>query len=293
MFARRSVGFAALMVGALIVGSVGIVGQDAKIQVVTSFSVLYDFVTFIGGGRVDASTLVEFGACPCGWEPAPGDVKALIGADLFVFLSEEVDAWVGRLVDAAGNPNLIVVEAALGAPLRVQDGVIDPHVWYDPFNAMLMANALVHALAEADPSSKEYFAANGTRLHSQLRELDEEIRAAVADSPRREFIIWHEALGYFADRYGLVSHPVVKFWLDDPLPGRVAEVISLGRNLGVRYVFAEAPGEEVMDLIASEIGAEVLLFTPSPSPRTPGEETSAYVSLTRAFLANLRLALAP
>jgi ABC-type Zn uptake system ZnuABC Zn-binding protein ZnuA len=283
----------AVLMVALLVGSVGVSAQDARIQVVTSFSVLHDFVTFIGGERVHVSNMVPFGECPCGWDPAPGDIRLLVGADLFIFLSEVVDPWVDQVVAAVGNPDLIVVEAALGAPLRIQDGAIDTHLWYDPFNAMLMANAILSALIEVDPRGREYFVANARQLQNQLRELDEEIRATVGGLPRREFIIWHQALDYFADRYGLVSHPVVKFWLDDPPPGRVAEIIALGRKLGVRYVFAEAPGEEIMDVIAGELGARMLLFTATPSPRAFGQETSAYVSLMRTFLADLRQALAP
>lgn len=293
MSARRWVGFAALLLAPLLVGSVGLARHQSRIRVVTSFSVLHDFATFIGGDRVEVSTLVEFGACPCGWEPAPGDVKKLSGAELFFYLSDEVDPWASQFVTAAGNPRLFSVATARGVPLRIENGVIDPHLWYDPFNAMLMANTIMHALSEIDPAGKDYFEANARRLQGQLRQLDEEIRATLRALPRREFIIWHQALDYFADRYGLVSHPVVRFWLDEPPPGRVAEVIALGRKLRVRYVFAEEPGEEVMDVIAAEIGAKVLLFTASPPPRAAGEETSAYVSLMRKFLADLRRALSP
>ncbi|MCD5416716.1 zinc ABC transporter substrate-binding protein, partial [Candidatus Bipolaricaulota bacterium] len=58
-----------------------------RIKVVTSFAVLYDFVTFIGGDRVEVTTMLEFGACPCGWDPSPGDIKKLIGADMFIHTS--------------------------------------------------------------------------------------------------------------------------------------------------------------------------------------------------------------
>lgn len=294
MSIKRSLAVMLFLVGAFLVGSVGIAGQEAKIRVVTSFSVLHDFVTFIGGERVHVvANLVGFEECPCGWEPTPQDVETLLRADLFVYLSEVVDPWVSLFVAAAGNPNLVLVEAALGIPLRREDGVIDPHLWYDPYNAMLMAHTILHALIAVDPAGKEYYVANAMRLQSQLRELDQEIRTALAALPRREFIIWHQALDYFAERYGLVSHPVVRFWLDDPLPGRVAEIIAIAKKLGVRYVFAEAPGEEVMDALAAEIGAEVLLFIPSPPPRLPNEETSAYVKMMRKFLADLQRALAP
>ncbi len=293
MFARRSVGFAALMVGALLVGSVGIARPVERVEVVASFAVLYDFVTFIGGDRVEAVTLMEFGGCPCGWEPAPGDVRKLVDADLFVVLGPLVDPWVERVVAAAANPDLIVVQAAKGVPVRVEEGIGDTHVWFDPINAMLMANTIMHALIEEDPAGEQYYVANATRLQTQLSELNMAITTALADLPRRDYIIWHQALGYFDARYGLVSHPLVRFWLDDPAPGRMAEVIRLGRELGIRYVFVEAPGEEIMEVLAAELGAKVLLFTASPpAPRAPGEVMSAYVAMMRTFLDNLRRALA-
>ncbi|MCD5416717.1 metal ABC transporter substrate-binding protein [Candidatus Bipolaricaulota bacterium] len=274
------------------ISAVGQPAAEDRIDVVVSFAVLYDFVTFIGGARVEVTTMLEFGGCPCGCDPGPGDIKKLIGADMFIHTSDLVDPWIDKVVAAAGVPGLVVIESAKGVPTRLIGEMEDLHVWLDPINAKLMVNTIMHALIEQDPAGESLYVANATRLQRQLNELDAAIRTRLADVPLREFIVFHQALDYFAARYGLVAHPLVTLWLDEPTPGRMAELIRLGRELGVSYIFSEEPGEEPFRVLAAEIGAGVALFTTSPlAPRAEGETLSAYVSMMYDFLDNLVRAL--
>jgi len=266
--------------------------EEEEIEVVVSFAVLHDLVTFIGGDRVEVTTMLEFGACPCGWDPAPNDIKKLVGADMFVHLADLVDPWIDRVIDAADVPDLVVVEAAKGMPTRLIGEEEDPHLWLDPINAKLMVNTIMHALIEQDPAGEPLYVENATRLQRQIDELDAAIVTRLAEVPMREFIVFHQSLDYFAARYGLVAHPLVRFWLDEPEPGRMVDLIRLGRERGIRYIFAEEPGEEPFEVLATEIGAEVLLFTVSPfEPRAEGEELIAYVTMMHDFLDNLVIAL--
>ncbi|HAZ30751.1 TPA: hypothetical protein DCY65_04185 [Candidatus Acetothermia bacterium] len=296
MTKTKAVGTHVVLIAALLfLGVTGIARpvEEERIEVVVSFAVLHDFVTFIGGERVEVTTMLDFGGCPCGWEPTPGDIKKLVGADIFVHLSALVDPWLGRVLIAAGHdPYLVVVESAKGVPTRLIGREEDPHLWLDPINAKQMVNTIMHSLTQKDPVGAPIYEENATRLQRQLDDLDVAIRTRLAGLPRREFIVFHQGLDYFAARYGLVAHPLVKFWLDDPAPGRMAELIRLGRALGIGYIFAEEPGEELFEVLAAEIGADVLLFTVSPfAPRAEGEELSAYVAMMHDFLENLVRAL--
>ena len=283
-----------LITASIFLGTAAAVPPTAedRIKVVVSFAVLHDLVTFIGGDRVEVTTMLEFGACPCGWDPSPGDIKELVGADMFVHLADLVDPWIDRVIEAADVLYLVVVESAKGVPTRLIGEVEDPHLWLDPINVKLMVNTIMHALIEQDPAGEPLYVENATRLQKQLNELDAAIRTRLAEVPLREFIVFHQALDYFAARYGLVAHPLVVFWLDEPVPERMVELIRLGRELGIRYIFAEEPGEEPFEVLAAEIGAGVLLFLASPlAPRAEGEELSAYVAMMYDFLDNLVRAL--
>lgn len=236
--------------------------------------------------------MLEFGGCPCGWDPAPSDIKKLVGADLFVHLADIVDPWIDRVIDGADVPGLVVVEAAEGVDTLLIGEEEDPHLWLDPINVKSMVDVIMNALIEKDPAGESFYVQNATRLQQQLDELDVAIVSRLEEVPLREFIVFHQALDYFAARYDLVSHPLVRFWLDEPVPGRMVELIRLGRELGIQYIFAEEAGEEPFDILAADIGAGVLLFTVSPlSPREEGEEQSAYVAMMYDFLDNLVHAL--
>lgn len=270
----------------------GAAAADDRLEIVVSFAVLYDFVTFIGGDRVNVSTMVEFGGCPCCWDIAPSDIKKLVRADMFIHLSNLVDLWIDTVIAAAGNPYLVVVESAKGIPIRFSGGVGDPHLWLDPINAKSMVNTIMFALIMADPAGESLYVENATRLQRQLSELDKAFRTRLADLPLREFIVFHQALDYFAARYGLVSHPLVRFGFDRPSPGRIVELVRIGRKLGIRYILTEDLGKGPFKTLADEINAETLLFYASPvSPREEGEELSAYVTMMYNFLDNLVRAL--
>ncbi|HSV32070.1 MAG TPA: zinc ABC transporter substrate-binding protein, partial [Atribacteraceae bacterium] len=112
MMRTRTIATLVMLIATLIFLGTTVTGQPAeeeRIKVVVSFAVLHDFATFIGGDRVEVTTMLEFGGCPCGWEPTPGNIKELIGADIFIHLSALVDPWLGRAIAAAGDvPNLVV-----------------------------------------------------------------------------------------------------------------------------------------------------------------------------------------
>ncbi|UNM06440.1 MAG: zinc ABC transporter substrate-binding protein [Holosporaceae bacterium] len=57
----------------------------SKIQAVTTFTVLEDFVKRIGGDRIEITNLVPSDSDPHIYEPTPQDVKKISKADLIFY----------------------------------------------------------------------------------------------------------------------------------------------------------------------------------------------------------------
>jgi len=81
----------------------------------------------------------------------------------------------------------------------------DPHWWQDPRNAIAAVGAIEAALIEADPDGRSEYEANAAAYVDRLRTLDREVAACIDAIPaaQRKLVTTHDALGYYADRYGI------------------------------------------------------------------------------------------
>jgi ABC-type Zn uptake system ZnuABC Zn-binding protein ZnuA len=155
-----------------------------------------------------------------------------------------------------------------------EPGSVDPHVWMDPTRVAAALPALADALAAADPEHAAGYRRRAADYAAELDGLDGELAATLAQVPstNRELITSHDALGYFAGRYGfrVIATPFPASGAEaEASAGRIAEVEEAIRAAGVPTVFAEAEDDpEVLDLIASETGVAVEpgLLVENPGP---------------------------
>jgi ABC-type Zn uptake system ZnuABC Zn-binding protein ZnuA len=198
---------------------------------------------------------------------------------LLVYNGAELEA--GIPVDEIDVSKFAVVDH-VGELLPFDDG-LDPHVWMDPSRVAAALPALADALAEADPDHADGYRSRAETYAAELRALDAEIEQAVAQIPpqNRKLVTSHDAMGYFADRYGLevLATPFPASGPEaEPSAQTIKEVEDAIRSSGVPTIFAqETDDPEVLERIAGETGVEVegnLLV------EAPGEAGS-YVEMLR------------
>ena len=83
--------------------------DESTIDVVTSFSILGDMVTEVGGDRVEVITLVGAGEDAHTFIPGPSDVKVLTEAELVIVNELGFEGWLDRLVEASGSDATLIV----------------------------------------------------------------------------------------------------------------------------------------------------------------------------------------
>ena len=184
--------------------------ETEKPSVVTAIFPQYDFVRAVAGDRVSLKMLLKPGAEAHTYEPAPQDIMAIDGCDLFVYGGGESDEWAASLLAATGHEGRRVVKLMDCVPLleeESEDGEeaeYDEHVWTSPKNAMLIVEALCDALCCVDPEGEAVYRANAAAYIEELRRLDEAFEAVVA-AGERDTIIFGDRfpLLYFARAYGL------------------------------------------------------------------------------------------
>ncbi len=251
--------------------------------VVATTTIVGDIVANVGGNRIHVDTLVPADADPHGFEPRPSDAVALAEAELVVRSGGDLDEWLDDLIDSAGGD---------AAELKLLDSVRaigdDPHWWQDPRNAIRAAEAVRHALAEADPNRRRAYERDAAQYVRELRALDDEIERCMQRVPpeKRKLVTTHDSLGYFAERYGVEVVGSVIPSLSTQAQPSAKEVDALVEQIedeGVEAIFPEAAVSQRLErAISRESGADVgrELWTDSLGGEGSGAET--YLGAMRA-----------
>lgn len=140
----------------------------------------------------------------------------------------------------------------------------DPHVWMDPTRVAAAVPAIADALAEADPDNAQGYRERAREYVSELEALDGEVEAQLAEVPddQRELVTSHDAIGYFADRYGfeVIATPFPASGPEaEPSAAAIVEVEEAIEQSGVPAVFAEETDDpQVLEQIADRTGVEVV-----------------------------------
>jgi zinc transport system substrate-binding protein len=288
--------FVLLMVLALLVASWGGAAQP-KLKVVASFYIPYEFTKNVGGERVEVKNLVPAGAEPHDFEPSPADIRAIEEAHVFVYNGAGMESWVERVLSAVKNrEKLIVIKMTKGLPLRkVEDEELefDPHAWTDPILVKDMAKNIQEGLIAADSAGSSLYTDNTKAFHAKLDALDVQIREGLKACRLRDFIISHRFMDYFAARYNLTAHALSGLEPSEPTPQRLAELIRLGREKGIKYIFAErSDALKALEVLARELGAQILTLNTGHSLTAEEERAGKnYLTLMGENLKNLRIGL--
>ncbi len=146
---------------------------------------------------------------------------------------------------------------------------MNPHLWLNVAYAAKYAERIREALVAADPDHAADYEASGAAYAKVLADLDAEARTTLGAIPaaNRTVISFHDAFPYFAAAYGLtVDGTIVDAPGQDPSAAKVAELVTVIKDKGIKAIFAEAQfNEDLVRTIANETGATVVsdLYTDS------------------------------
>ncbi|XUM22811.1 metal ABC transporter substrate-binding protein [Bradyrhizobium oligotrophicum S58] len=233
---------------------------ETRLNVVTSFSILADFVRQVGGDKVNVASLVGPDSDVHVYTPTPHDAKDVGAAQLLIVNGLGLEGWLPRLQQASGSKAPIVV-ATQGITPRKRGTDADPHAWQSVGNAKVYVTNIRDALVAADPADAEAFKANAERYLGELDALDREVRAEIDKIPaeRRKVISTHDAFGYFADAYGVAFiAPLGVSTETEPSARDVAEIIRQVKKAAIPAVFLENFNDDrLVGRIAAETGAKI------------------------------------
>jgi ABC-type Zn uptake system ZnuABC Zn-binding protein ZnuA len=263
---------------------------QGNLRIVTSTTLVADVVRQVGGPDIVVMSLLPPLADVHNVQLTPPQLVAVQEADLVMVNGLELeDTFLPDLLAAARGPVVSISEGIAPRSLAEADQgsgqepsnealhaqaedepdggrahAVDPHVWMDPQLVKRWAATAGQALAALDPAHAAAYQQRTSSFEQELSDLDAWIMDLVAAIPpaNRLLVTDHEALGYFADRYGfeIVGGVVPAFSsLAEPSAGQLADLQTRISERGVRAIFiAIGTNRSLAERVSQDLGVPLV-----------------------------------
>ena len=280
-----------------------------------------DIVSHVAcGGLASVETIIPVGGDPHGFEPSLQDRARLERADLVVANGLELEEGLEDTLEAvadSGTPLFEFAEEMDPIPYSFEFGHHggeegddrdedegdedeeeghgsggDPHVWFDPQRVSGALPALSERLTTDAGLDADGVAECVAVYQAELAGVDAEIveRVNRLAPDQRKLVTNHDALGYFADRYGFeVIGTVIPAsgTVAQTSPAQLEALAEVIEHEGVKAIFAEAlHSVDDVEVLAERVGDVdvVTLYSGSLGPAGSGADTYTGFMRTNAEL---------
>ena len=256
-------------------------------RVVTDIAPVHALVAAVMADVGTPTLLLPPGGSAHGHQLRPSEAADLAAADLLFWIGPELTPWLEAAAPTlSGNSVSVPLIDLQGTHLRElaeedeeehhtgdrhdHDGV-DPHAWLDPQNALIWLPEIARQLADADPQNAARYRANANAM------MEDVTRAADTAADRLSgitggFIVYHDAYGYFTDRFGLPQAASIAD-SDAVQSGarHLAELQGMAKEQDIRCLFTEPQFDgAVAQKLAASLGLQVGVLDPLGAGLEPG-----------------------
>jgi zinc transport system substrate-binding protein len=283
-------------------------------EVVVTIKPLHGLAARVMAGAGTPHLLVQGALSPHAYALKPSDAARLGTADIFIRMSDVMEPFTARIVRSlprrvhvvtlADTPRLRLLPRRTGAMFAEpadghghghdhEHGTMDGHAWLDPVNAKLMVDRIAEALGKRAPAEAATFRANAAQLKDDLDALSVELARDLAQVAGKPYVVFHDALQYFEQRYGLKAVGAIAVSPEVP-PG--ARRLSVLRRQIVdqkaECIFAE-PQLDTRLVAAVAEGTQARIGTIDPEGIRIDAGPDHYFALLRTLARDLTACLAP
>lgn len=288
-------------------------GND-QLTIYTSTFALKAIAEDIGGEYVNVELLVPAGADPHTYEPTSKQMTQIAKADVFFTIGHDLEPYVTKVEQSLRDQNVTFIETAEKAKLlsaedilhshdheeeEAEDaaddhghGNIDPHVWLDPTNAVVIAETIEQTLSKEKPDAADTFRSSLDSFKEEAAKLDLELKDAVESGTKRELLVTHAAYGYLAERYGFDQLPIAGLSpSEEPSQKELKAIVEEARLHELTHVaFENTVTPKVAKVVQKELGAQPVTIYNLESV-TQENMDKTYFELMRENVKALQIAL--
>ena len=285
-------------------------------EVVVTIKPLHGLAARVMAGAGTPHLLVQGALSPHTYALKPSDAARLNTADVFIRMSDAMEPFTARIVKAlprrvqvvtlGDTPKLRLLPRRTGAMFpepaeghghghgHTHDhGTTDGHAWLDPVNAKLMVDRIAEALSKRAPGGAATFRTNAARLKDDLDALSAELARDLAPVAGKPYVVFHDALQYFEQRYGLKAVGAIA--VSPEVPPGARRLSVLRRQIldhKAECIFAE-PQLDTRLVAAVVEGTRARVGTIDPEGIRIEAGPDHYFALLRGLARDLKACLAP
>lgn len=259
-------------------------------KIVTTFLPVHLFTKAVVGDTGQVDILISPGNEVHDYQATPEDAKLLAQADVVVENGLGMEEFLSDLVANAGNSELQQIDSSEGIEaMKGEDGHDEhkhdehghghhhpegnPHVWLDPVLAQQQVGNIRDRLIEIDPDNADSYRSNAQAYIEQLQKLDNEFQEKLAPVQGCNFITFHDAFPYLAQRYGLEQEAIVEIPEESITPQNIQRITQITEEHSVQALLTE-PGME--DKRVEQISSDLNLSLQEINPLEAGETDPQY-----------------
>jgi zinc transport system substrate-binding protein len=249
--------------------------ENGRILIYTSIQPIAFITAKIAGRYAEVKALIPSGKSPHTFTPMASDLKMMSKARFFFSVRlpfEEMKLEKAfrnsktEWIDIAKNVEFLPLASCEHHHKEHKHAhtleTMDPHIWLNPENDMIMARMICDVLSKAMPEHSAYFELNFKNFTRCLIALDNKLKKMLAPYKGEMFLVYHPSYGYFAKRYGL-RQEAIEIGGKSPSPKHLQKVIALAQKKKVHIIFVQPEfNRKAAKLIAESIKGSVIRLDP-------------------------------
>ena len=224
---------------------------------VSSISPVNALVDGVTAGVTTSTLLVPPNVSHHHYSLKPSDAMALQNATVVVWLGHSLETFLEKpIANLSNNTTIITIEELPKLtlyPLRsnknwehsghdhAHHSNIDPHLWLDPQNAIIIIRAIANTLSKIDADHAKLYQANADSMITKINELDKKLMSQLKPIKDKSFLVFHDGYQYFEKHYQLTGD-AGSIAMDSELPPsaqRLYQLHQLIEQKNIKCLFAE------------------------------------------------------
>ena len=234
--------------------------EDRSFEIVTSFTILENLVSELGGSRVSVTNLVPRNSDAHIYSPKPSDSIAISNADLVIFNGLGFEGWILRLIKDSGKKKNYLISSD-GINLLNQSNEIDPHAWQSFKNIRIYIDNISRELINLMPEHEKYFVLRRNDYLKKLSKLEINLNDQLSHIPihKRIVITSHDAFGYLGREFNIQFLAPLGLSIDAEASAEdAADIINQVKEKEVTALFLEnIDNPKLLKMISLESGIPI------------------------------------
>lgn len=223
----------------------------------TTIYPIYYFVSQISGDKNEIILILPSGSDPHNFDINPELIKKISQLDYLLITGLDIDFWASRIT---GIKTRIITE---GLDLIKENSYPDPHFWFSLKEDKKLAKNILNFFISIDEKNKNYYEKNYQELMSKLEKFDDNLRVELTEIKKRQLVLEHNFLNYFARDYEFQILGVLEKEHGDLTPQEIKNLIEEIKKNNIKVIFGEKfKTERKIENFAKDLNLKVYYLDP-------------------------------